>query len=74
MIKHIPGGVQMQGRNEIRSTTILSVRRNGKVAIGGDGQVTLGQTVMKHNAQKIRSLHSGKVLVFSNKTRILVDC
>ena len=43
-------------------TTILGVRRNGKVAVGGDGQVTLGATVMKGNARKIRSLAGGKVL------------
>ena len=53
----------MQKKNEIRSTTILSVRRNGKVAIGGDGQVTFDRTIMKHNAQKIRSLYGDKVLV-----------
>ena len=46
----------------IRSTTILAVRRNGKVALGGDGQVTVGQTVMKSNAQKVRLLKGGKVL------------
>jgi ATP-dependent HslUV protease subunit HslV len=43
-------------------TTILGVRRNGKVAIGGDGQVTLGNTVMKGNARKVRTLGAGKVL------------
>jgi ATP-dependent HslUV protease, peptidase subunit HslV len=43
-------------------TTILSVRRNGKVAIGGDGQVSLGNTVMKSNARKVRPLYEGKVL------------
>ena len=48
---------------QIRSTTILAVRRGGKVAIGGDGQVTLGQVVMKSDARKIRRLHGGKVLV-----------
>src|SRR3984893_8412523 len=46
----------------VRSTTILSVRRDGKVALGGDGQVTVGQTVMKSNAQKVRTLHGGKLL------------
>src|SRR5213076_970015 len=46
----------------VRSTTILAVRRDGKVALGGDGQVTVGQTVMKSNAQKVRSLHGGKLL------------
>jgi ATP-dependent HslUV protease subunit HslV len=43
-------------------TTIVSVRRNGQVALGGDGQVTLGNTVMKGNAKKVRRLYHGKVL------------
>lgn len=43
-------------------TTILAVRAGGSVAIGGDGQVTLGNTVVKHNAVKTRKLHDGKVL------------
>jgi ATP-dependent HslUV protease subunit HslV len=46
----------------IRATTILAVRRGGKVAIGGDGQVTVGETVMKSHAQKVRVLHGGKVV------------
>jgi ATP-dependent HslUV protease, peptidase subunit HslV len=46
----------------IRATTILSVRRDGKVALGGDGQVTVGDTVMKANAQKVRLLRGGRVL------------
>src|SRR3954469_1248514 len=46
----------------IRSTTILAVRRNGQVALGGDGQVTVGDTVMKSNAQKVRALRGGKLL------------
>lgn len=46
----------------IRSTTILSVRRNGQVALGGDGQVTIGATVAKHDAVKIRRLAGGRVL------------
>src|SRR3978361_1180358 len=45
-----------------RSTTILSVRRDGVVALGGDGQVTLGATVAKHDAIKIRRIGAGKVL------------
>jgi ATP-dependent HslUV protease subunit HslV len=49
--------------DKIRSTTILAVRRQGKVALGGDGQVTLGNVVMKSDARKIRRLHGGKVLV-----------
>jgi ATP-dependent HslUV protease subunit HslV len=43
-------------------TTIVSVRRNGKVAIGGDGQVSLGNTVMKGNAKKVRRLYNDQVL------------
>jgi ATP-dependent HslUV protease, peptidase subunit HslV len=46
----------------IRSTTILSVRREGKVVIAGDGQVTMGHTVMKASARKVRRLYSDKVL------------
>ena len=46
----------------IRATTILAVRRDGKVAIGGDGQVTVGDTVMKAKAQKVRALQGGKLL------------
>ena len=46
----------------IRSTTILAVRHNGGVAIGGDGQVTLGNVVMKSDAHKIRRLQGGKVV------------
>jgi ATP-dependent HslUV protease subunit HslV len=49
-------------RERVRSTTILAVRKNGRVALGGDGQVTVGQTVMKSNAQKVRSLHGGKLV------------
>jgi ATP-dependent HslUV protease subunit HslV len=45
-----------------RSTTILSVRRGDQVALGGDGQVTLGNTVAKHDAVKIRRIGNGKVL------------
>ena len=45
-----------------KSTTILSVRRGGQVALGGDGQVTLGNTVAKHDAVKIRKVGGGKVL------------
>jgi ATP-dependent HslUV protease subunit HslV len=46
----------------IRSTTILAVRRDGMVALGGDGQVTMGDTVMKANAQKVRLLRGGRLL------------
>jgi ATP-dependent HslUV protease subunit HslV len=43
-------------------TTILAVRRDGAIALGGDGQVTLGNTVMKSNARKVRKLYDGKVI------------
>jgi ATP-dependent HslUV protease subunit HslV len=46
----------------IKSTTILCVRKNGKVAIGGDGQVTMGNTVLKHNARKTRKMYQDRVL------------
>jgi ATP-dependent HslUV protease, peptidase subunit HslV len=47
----------------IRSTTVIAVRRGGKVAMAGDGQVTMGETVMKNNAHKVRAIHDGKVLI-----------
>ncbi|NBX84958.1 MAG: ATP-dependent protease subunit HslV [Gammaproteobacteria bacterium] len=47
---------------QFRGTTILSVRKNGQVVIGGDGQVTMGHTVMKGNARKVRRLYKDKVL------------
>ena len=46
----------------VRATTILGVRRDGKVALGGDGQVSVGETIMKSNAQKVRALAGGKLL------------
>lgn len=48
--------------NKIRATTILSVRHNGKAAIGGDGQVSIGNTVMKHNAKKIRRMYKDQIV------------
>jgi len=47
---------------QFRGTTIVSVRRNGKVAIAGDGQVSLGNTIMKGNARKVRPLAGGRVI------------
>lgn len=47
---------------QFKGTTIISVRRNGKVALGGDGQVSLGNTIMKGNARKIRRLYEDKVI------------
>jgi ATP-dependent HslUV protease subunit HslV len=46
----------------MHGTTVLAVRRNGRVVIGGDGQVTLGNTVMKGNARKLRRLYQNKVI------------
>jgi ATP-dependent HslUV protease subunit HslV len=46
----------------IRGTTILSVRKDGRVAVGGDGQVTIGETVVKASSSKVRTLRGGKVL------------
>jgi ATP-dependent HslUV protease subunit HslV len=47
---------------EMRSTTVLAVRKDGVIALGGDGQVTMGDTVMKASAQKVRTLKDGKIL------------
>ena len=49
-------------KQKIRSTTILCVRRAGKVVMAGDGQVTLGQEVLKGSAKKLRRLYNGKVI------------
>ena len=50
------------GMEQFRGTTIVSVRRNGEVALGGDGQVSFGNTIMKGNARKIRRLYEDKVI------------
>lgn len=50
------------GATRRRGTTVLCVRRDGRVAIGGDGQVTMGETVLKAKATKIRRLHGGRIL------------
>ena len=52
----------MSDKFDPHSTTILAVRRDGKLSLGGDGQVTLGNTVMKGNARKVRRLYDDKVL------------
>jgi ATP-dependent HslUV protease subunit HslV len=52
----------MRSDTSMHGTTILAVRHAGACALAGDGQVTLGQTVVKHNAKKIQRLHDGKVL------------
>jgi ATP-dependent HslUV protease subunit HslV len=49
-------------KSQMHSTTIICVRKNGKVAIAGDGQVTLGDTVIKHGAKKIRRLYNDKII------------
>ena len=48
--------------DSLHGTTVIAVRRNGRVVIGGDGQVTLGNTVMKGNARKVRRLYQNKVI------------
>ena len=52
----------IMSKEKIRSTTVIAVRKDGKVAMAGDGQVTMGNTVMKGNARKVRRLYDGKVL------------
>lgn len=47
----------------LRGTTVIAVKKNGKVAMAGDGQVTFGNTAMKGNAQKVRTLNDGKILI-----------
>ena len=49
-------------KQRVRSTTILCVRRNGKVILAGDGQVTLGQEVLKSSAKKLRRLYNDKII------------
>ena len=52
----------MSEQFNMHGTTILSVRQNGKVAVGGDGQVTLGNTIMKHSANKVRRMYNDKII------------
>lgn len=52
----------MEDNVKIRSTTVIAVKRDGKVAMAGDGQVTLGNTVCKGNARKVRKIYNGKIL------------
>jgi ATP-dependent HslUV protease, peptidase subunit HslV len=52
----------MPGISVAHATTILAVRRDSKVALGGDGQITVGETIVKANAMKVRTLHGGKLL------------
>ncbi len=57
-----PGLSAGLGQERLHGTTVLVVRRGGRVAMGGDGQVSLGPTVLKGNARKVRRLHGGRVL------------
>lgn len=52
----------MRASDKFHSTTIILVRRNGKVAMAGDGQVTIGDTIIKHTAKKIRRLYNSKIV------------
>ncbi len=52
----------MEGLAPMHGTTIIAVRRNGKTSIAGDGQVTVGSTVMKHNAKKVRKMYNDRIL------------
>ena len=52
----------MKAGRLVRSTTVLCVRRDGKVVMAGDGQVTLGEGIIKHSAKKIRRLYNNKIL------------
>lgn len=61
--------VKSRTKDNIYSTTVLAIRYNGEAVLAGDGQVTMGNTVIKHNARKIRRLYHGKVLTgFSGAT------
>ena len=63
-IAHMPDMTEkaLHGLQDWHGTTIVSVRKNGKVIVAGDGQVSMGQTVMKPNARKVRQLHDGSVI------------
>jgi len=52
----------MSEHTAMHATTILAVRRNGRTAIAGDGQVTVGATVMKHNAKKVRKMYNDRII------------
>jgi len=62
LASHVPARSVTMARMRIRSTTVVCVRRDGKVALGADGQVTLDKTVLKHGAKKLRRLGDGSVL------------
>lgn len=52
----------MSEKSRIHATTVLGVRKDGQVALGSDGQATMGNTVLKHSARKVRTLHNGSLL------------
>jgi ATP-dependent HslUV protease subunit HslV len=58
----LSGSLLVPMKQRIRSTTILCVRRNGKVVLAGDGQVTMGSEVLKSGAKKLRRLYNGKII------------
>jgi ATP-dependent HslUV protease subunit HslV len=58
----------------IRSTTVICVRKDGKVVMAGDGQVTLGETVIKQTARKIRRLYNGQILAGFADQRTRLPC
>ena len=58
----VRNGKRVRVDSAMKATTIVAVRHNGRVALGGDGQVTMGDTVMKATAQKVRKLKDGKIL------------
>jgi ATP-dependent HslUV protease, peptidase subunit HslV len=62
LLHHGDLGGAMGEITPLHGTTILAVRRNNKTAIAGDGQVTIGTTVMKHNAKKVRKMYNDKIL------------
>src|SRR5262245_3435180 len=62
MSRHRRGSTHWAGAGPIHSTTVLGVRRDGVVALAGDGQVTVGDVVLKHGARKIRPLADGLVI------------
>jgi ATP-dependent HslUV protease subunit HslV len=62
LLKNITLMMNKQFYPDFHSTTILCVRKDGKVALAGDGQVSMGNTVMKHHAKKVRRMFSDKIL------------
>jgi len=63
VIKETRGGMHQNAIMKIRATTIIAVRKNGKAVMAGDGQVSLGDTIMKHKATKVRYMYKDQVLV-----------